>query len=414
MGGHSSGRKRNDEFLNLDRRHLQISTPEFQSSKRLKFSSSTPELTVSSRTAVSRILRYPNAVPRLHREVHAPVRPHKFGSFTAVSQFRATPSTTRDFSAEEYSGSKMGNKLINHYEKVKRSALDSLKFFKVNQGDGMMLEDSTMEVDDDSRNADKVATNFQYSAISELSDGHVMEMDKVKELMVPMSLDGHDHDLVVLSKQGYQKLLEEVHRNEHKIEGLEFQIKFNQEKWSSLQLLCPSRKIEEEIPHEPFVPLTDEEEAEVRQALSGNRRNILICHEDSGIQITGEIMRCLRPTAWLNDEVINLYLALLKERERREPKKYLKCHFFNTFFYQKLLGKAGYDYKSVRRWTTWGKLGYNLIDCEKIFVPIHLKVHWCLAVINKKEEKFQYLDSLGGRNPNALNVLVVPTRVPLS
>ena len=35
-------------------------------------------------------------------------------------------------------------------------------------------------------------------------------------------------------------------------------------------------------------------------------------------------------------QVINLYLDLLKERELREPSKFLKCHFFNTFFYKKV------------------------------------------------------------------------------
>lgn len=35
-------------------------------------------------------------------------------------------------------------------------------------------------------------------------------------------------------------------------------------------------------------------------------------------------------------QVINLYLELLKEREEKEPKRFLKCHFFNTFFYKKV------------------------------------------------------------------------------
>lgn len=35
-------------------------------------------------------------------------------------------------------------------------------------------------------------------------------------------------------------------------------------------------------------------------------------------------------------QVINLYLELLKEREKRDPQKFLKCHFFNTFFYKKV------------------------------------------------------------------------------
>ena len=35
-------------------------------------------------------------------------------------------------------------------------------------------------------------------------------------------------------------------------------------------------------------------------------------------------------------QVINVYMELLKERELRNPEKFLKCHFFNTFFYNKV------------------------------------------------------------------------------
>lgn len=31
---------------------------------------------------------------------------------------------------------------------------------------------------------------------------------------------------------------------------------------------------------------------------------MLVTHENSNIEITGEILQCLRPGAWLNDEVI--------------------------------------------------------------------------------------------------------------
>ncbi|KAM0071151.1 putative tRNA (guanine(37)-N(1))-methyltransferase [Helianthus debilis subsp. tardiflorus] len=34
-------------------------------------------------------------------------------------------------------------------------------------------------------------------------------------------------------------------------------------------------------------------------------------------------------------KVINVYLEFLKERESREHKKFLTCHFFNTSFYKK-------------------------------------------------------------------------------
>lgn len=68
-------------------------------------------------------------------------------------------------------------------------------------------------------------------------------------------------------------------------------------------------------------------------------------------------------------------------------------------------GRSGYDYKSVRRWTTERKLGYFLRECDKIFVPIHKEIHWCLAIINVKDQKFQYLDSLGGFDTHVLKVL---------
>lgn len=32
-----------------------------------------------------------------------------------------------------------------------------------------------------------------------------------------------------------------------------------------------------------------------------------------------------------------MYIELLKEREQREHNRFLKCHFFNTFFYKKVL-----------------------------------------------------------------------------
>lgn len=129
-------------------------------------------------------------------------------------------------------------------------------------------------------------------------------------------------------------------------------------------------------------------------------------HKGSNIEVTGEILQCLLPGSWLNDEVINVYMELLKERESREPEKFLKCHFFNSFFYNKLFKDAqSYDYQAVRRWTTQKKLGYNLLECDKILVPVHQSVHWCLGVIDLRRQKLLYLDSLQGRDPNVLNSL---------
>ncbi|KAI6684089.1 hypothetical protein NL676_030002 [Syzygium grande] len=398
MGGLTINRKRGDEFSSLSSggRPKLHRSPDFHASKRPRRfppMQQSPGRAVPSKSAVSRISRYPEATSELRREVHAPVRASKFGSSASVSG-------RISFGNEEYGGSDfMGNRLTSKYNRAKASALRALRY----------LTRETEVIDLGRRNLgrrkdeNRAAGYAQESVVSELSNGDV-GMETAEKMLDMLSLD--PDDLEVLSKSAYQKLLEDARRRDAKLGNLDFEIKLHEEKRSLLQELRPPKKSDERVPIEPFIPLTDGEEAEVQRALSGNRRRVLVNHKNSGIQITGETLLCLRPGAWLNDEVINLYLELLKEREKRNPQKFLKCHFFNTFFYKKLTsGRSGYDYNAVRRWTTQRKLGYSLIDCDKIFVPIHQEIHWCLAIINKKDEKFQYLDSLGGRDSRVLRAL---------
>ncbi|CAA7399907.1 unnamed protein product [Spirodela intermedia] len=208
----------------------------------------------------------------------------------------------------------------------------------------------------------------------------------------------------------YKDLLLRARKRDSKLSSLEFEVMLTEKRISEFSIVSKVKPEEDLLG--PFTPLTDEEEEEVSLALRDcdkfhlRKHEILVLHEGSNIEITRDVIQCLRHGAWLNDEVINLYFELLKEREKREPKKFLKCHFFNTFFYKKLTGGRGsYEFKAVRRWTTQRKLGYGLIECDKIFVPIHKEIHWCLAVIDVKNEKLLYLDSLGGWDRNALGVL---------
>ncbi|KAL5218688.1 hypothetical protein ABZP36_019372 [Zizania latifolia] len=211
--------------------------------------------------------------------------------------------------------------------------------------------------------------------------------------------------LKVNSEPYYKKALAKARSRDKRLSELSLQVNLLEETLAELQ---KSTEVPKEDFSELFIPLTAEEENEVHECLygRGSSTEVLALHEPSNIEVSREKFRCLRPCAWLNDEVINLYLELLKEREKREPKRFLKCHFFNTFFYKKLAcGKNGYDYKSVKRWTTNRRLGYELIECDKIFVPVHRDIHWCLAIINIKEKAFQYLDSLGGVDHHVSRVL---------
>ncbi|NXF35907.1 SENP2 protease, partial [Nyctibius bracteatus] len=104
------------------------------------------------------------------------------------------------------------------------------------------------------------------------------------------------------------------------------------------------------------------------------------------LEVTRESMCTLRNFQWLDDEVINFYMKLLMERSNKEG--YPKVHVFSTFFYPKLIS-AGYD--AVRRWTR----GVDLFSCDVILVPVHMREHWTLVVIDTREKTVKSFDSLG-------------------
>lgn len=59
--------------------------------------------------------------------------------------------------------------------------------------------------------------------------------------------------------------------------------------------------------------------------------------------------------------------------ERSKEKGLPTVHAFNTFFFTKLK-TAGYQ--AVKRWTKKA----DIFSVDLLLVPIHLGVHWCLAV----------------------------------
>ncbi|XP_051026486.1 sentrin-specific protease 2-like [Acomys russatus] len=145
--------------------------------------------------------------------------------------------------------------------------------------------------------------------------------------------------------------------------------------------------------HGPDV--TADMEKEISSALGpGSPDEILSCAFK--LQITRGDMRTLKGTRWLNDKIINFYMNLLVERNKKQG--YPSVHAFNTFFYTKL--KCG-GYRSVRRWTQ----AVNLFAKELILVPIHLNVHWSLVVIDLRKKSIVYLDSMGQRRPDILELI---------
>lgn len=96
-----------------------------------------------------------------------------------------------------------------------------------------------------------------------------------------------------------------------------------------------------------------------------------------------------------------------RSRSTLLPSQQDRVHFFNSFFYTKLSGDGGtggYNYKNVSRWLKRSKADIAALD--KIVLPVHVgHNHWCLAVINLQQRRFEYYDSLGGSNPECLRFL---------
>ncbi|MED6187376.1 hypothetical protein PIB30_075830 [Stylosanthes scabra] len=394
----------------------------------------------------NRISRYPDPKGPFRREVHAPCRPNKFKFLgSRVARVNGYSQRNDEHIGGDDNGDGMGNFLARSFGIVKQAVYDfagkvKKEVVELDADERGQDEDSedlsvreveNVEIGAEGRSlvADKRWKGNDEAVIEvpevEFVDARVGDGGKSTSTVVDSGLTNSGLKMVANDAAGmglaalireheqnpenvhlYKKLLQAASRRDEKLRLLDFDIELTKKRLAGFELLRPKKEPVEEVPREPFLALTEEEEAEVASAFSTSRRKILVTHEESNIEISGEKFQCLRPGAWLNDEVINLYLELLKEREKREPQRFLKCHFFNTFFYKKLIsGRSGYDFKSVRRWTTQRKLGYGLIECDKIFVPIHKEIHWCLAIINKKDEKFQYLDSLKGMDNQVLKVL---------
>ncbi|XP_069042831.1 sentrin-specific protease 1 [Lepisosteus oculatus] len=161
--------------------------------------------------------------------------------------------------------------------------------------------------------------------------------------------------------------------------------------------LAPIVEETKPVREEPEFPeLTQSMEEEVTKALRGGSQDEVLS-EGFRLTITRKDLQTLSHLNWLNDEVINFYMNMLVERSKRPGLP--SVHTFNTFFYPKLRN-AGFP--AVRRWTK----KVDIFSVDILLVPIHLGVHWCLAVVDFRKKSIVYFDSMGGSNDEACRLLL--------
>ncbi|KAJ9444484.1 Sentrin-specific protease [Diplonema papillatum] len=125
---------------------------------------------------------------------------------------------------------------------------------------------------------------------------------------------------------------------------------------------------------------------------------------EGGIKLTRKDLSTLAFHSWLNDEVINAYLALLTERSEAELQQspggcigqgtlYPSMHAVSTHWFRRLAGEAGdaYNYAGVKRWTK----KVDVFSKDLLLAPINWGGnHWTLAYVDFRSQKVVYCDSL--------------------
>ncbi|KAA8577935.1 hypothetical protein FQN60_008768 [Etheostoma spectabile] len=160
-----------------------------------------------------------------------------------------------------------------------------------------------------------------------------------------------------------------------------------------------TRHSDEDIPR-----LTKEMTVEVSCALAQSDPNLVLSAAFK-LRITQRDLATLQEGGWLNDEVINFYLSLVMERCSGEAAG-LKIYSFSTFFFPKLRGGGGGragGHAAVKRWTK----AVDLFLFDLILVPLHLGVHWAMAVIDLKSRTVKSYDSMGQRHDDLCSLLLL-------
>jgi Ulp1 protease family, C-terminal catalytic domain len=104
---------------------------------------------------------------------------------------------------------------------------------------------------------------------------------------------------------------------------------------------------------------------------------------------------------YLNDEIIDGYLKLLKIRDKKlseEDPSRTRSFFFSPYFLDLWYDKTSraYTYDPVRKYDR----GRNLFELDKVFFPICLDEHWVLVVAYMKEKRIGLYDSLNRTQPH--------------
>ncbi|KAJ3012673.1 hypothetical protein HKX48_006161 [Thoreauomyces humboldtii] len=139
----------------------------------------------------------------------------------------------------------------------------------------------------------------------------------------------------------------------------------------------------------------------LRTVLNDRSRKDLLLRLDNIPVTKSQLGRLIKPSAWLDDETVNGYLALLGATTHGD----VLC--MSTFFYASLT-KGGYDYEAVARWTRRWPAG--VFAHSKVVVPINQgNYHWVLVTIDMTTRTLVYHDSMSSSSTGSFGRTALST-----
>ena len=100
----------------------------------------------------------------------------------------------------------------------------------------------------------------------------------------------------------------------------------------------------------------------------------------------------LKPSSWLNDELINCRLSMFAEAAEASP---ARSYVPNLYFLNSLGTGDEYNYNAVRRWTKRAKV--DVVQLDRAVFPINTaNMHWTAAVVDFHTQECVHWDSLSG------------------
>ena len=118
-----------------------------------------------------------------------------------------------------------------------------------------------------------------------------------------------------------------------------------------------------------------------------------------GFQMQYGSFLTLRPSTWLNDEVINYAMGRLINPLCN------KLHCYSSHFFSRCLKRTAdglrFDYDEVKRWS--GRIPGGLASLDDLYVPINKNnAHWLFLRVQFRTQIIELYDSLGVKPSNSL------------